>query len=349
MLLLSRASWRKDAACFARARWRLPPSPTATLTALAAAGRNPTDLTLPTVGSEAVDPPGGSHEDPGIGGWLLGAVGYAGNVAWELPGAIGQTYESGEMRDSLEGLGASAYDQIFGKPLTWLTGNNWMTDRGSVYGKAEAFQNGRAVGNTTGFVMNAVVTVSGIGGVIQGTITGIRAIKAAGGLIQVAQLLTSTGQAVNVVMVNGQAVVATAETLASLGVSAEAAANLMASANNAGQGGGAPNTMRSPRYGNYVRRVDDFKHPLEAEHVKAALVEKNGGVVKINPATGLPYDHLLETRNAMHGAFDRIQLLKKYLSDPDLPAAMRSAVQSELAELSKMLDNAEQILGELAQ
>ena len=41
-----------------------PPSPTATLTALAAAGRNPTDITIPTVGSEAVDPPGGSHEVP---------------------------------------------------------------------------------------------------------------------------------------------------------------------------------------------------------------------------------------------------------------------------------------------
>ena len=36
-----------------------PPSPSATLIALAAAGRNPTDLTLPTVGSEA----GGSDDD----------------------------------------------------------------------------------------------------------------------------------------------------------------------------------------------------------------------------------------------------------------------------------------------
>jgi hypothetical protein len=36
-----------------------PPPPTAVLTALAAAGRNPADLTLPTAGSEAVDPPPG--------------------------------------------------------------------------------------------------------------------------------------------------------------------------------------------------------------------------------------------------------------------------------------------------
>ena len=40
------------------------PSPTATLIALAAAGRNPTDITLPTAGTEAVDPPGEGHEEP---------------------------------------------------------------------------------------------------------------------------------------------------------------------------------------------------------------------------------------------------------------------------------------------
>ncbi len=46
-----------------------PPTPTATLVALAAAGRNPTDITLPTVGSQAVDPPPGSH----LFGWLSDA------------------------------------------------------------------------------------------------------------------------------------------------------------------------------------------------------------------------------------------------------------------------------------
>jgi hypothetical protein len=49
-----------------------PPSPTATLTALAAAGRNPADITLPTAGTEAVDPPPGSHEVAATtppGGW----------------------------------------------------------------------------------------------------------------------------------------------------------------------------------------------------------------------------------------------------------------------------------------
>jgi hypothetical protein len=40
-----------------------PPASTAPLIALAA-GRNPTDITLPTGGTEAVDPRPGSHEEP---------------------------------------------------------------------------------------------------------------------------------------------------------------------------------------------------------------------------------------------------------------------------------------------
>ena len=50
----------------------------------------------------------------------------------------------------------------------------------------------------------------------------------------------------------------------------------------------------------------------------------------------------------MSGAKERIIQLKKYLIDPDLSQQMRSAVQAELGELSRMLDNAESMLGELA-
>ena len=124
--------------------------------------------------------------------------------------------------------------------MTSLTGRNWMTDAGPLYGHEEAFQNGRAVGNVAGFAVDAVLTVSGISGVV----TGVRAIQSAGGLLQVAQLLTDAGQTINVVVQNGRVVVATAETLASLGVSAAAAANLMAAANNAGQSGGS----NSPKF-----------------------------------------------------------------------------------------------------
>ena len=50
-----------------------PPTPTATRTALAAAGREPTDRILPTAGSEAADPPPeGSHLQPQPGGYSGG-------------------------------------------------------------------------------------------------------------------------------------------------------------------------------------------------------------------------------------------------------------------------------------
>ncbi len=225
------------------------PTPTATLVALAAAGRNPTDITLPTVGSQAVDPPPGSHEIPAGTSPaqprpkpMTEAEAMAQNYVpdgVEPPASTNNGYLK-DARDTVEGYGAWAYDEIFGKPLTKMSGRNWMTDRRSVWGNEQAFENGRAIGRATGLVMDAVITVSGVGGAVKGVITGIRAIQGAGGAIQVAQLLTNTGQTLNVVMVNGRAVEATAEVLASLGVSAEAAASLMASANNAGQGGSSP-------------------------------------------------------------------------------------------------------------
>ena len=113
-------------------------------------------------------------------------------------------------------------------------------------GTEEAFQNGRVVGNVAGFAVDAVLTVGGISGVI----TGVRAIQSASGLIKVAQVVRN-GELVNVVMANGQAVIATAETLASLGVSAEAARNLGENLNNmmmsnppGGSGGSAPSRVQ---------------------------------------------------------------------------------------------------------
>ena len=102
------------------------------------------------------------------------------------------------------------------------------------------------------------------------------------------------------------------------------------------------------RYGKYVSKFDGYKHALDLDHLKAALAEKNGVVLKINPKNGLPFDHLLETRNAMNGLYDRIPLLKKYLGDPSLTPEQRDLIKKELGEISTLLDRAEQILGENA-
>jgi hypothetical protein len=64
------------------------------------------------------------------------------------------------------------------------------------------------------------------------------------------------------------------------------------------------------------------------------------------PFIFVPISFLEETRNYMQGAYDRILLLKKYVGNPQLSAAERAVIEDELGELSKMLDTAENILGE---
>lgn len=97
----------------------------------------------------------------------------------------------------------------------------------------------------------------------------------------------------------------------------------------------------------YVRKVDNFKHALDPDHVRAALREKNGEILKLK-SNGKAFDHLLETRNVMQGAYDSIPILKKYLGDPCLTRAQRDAVELELGELSRLVDQAEDILREPA-
>lgn len=100
-------------------------------------------------------------------------------------------------------------------------------------------------------------------------------------------------------------------------------------------------------YGKYVRRAEGFKHQLDSEHVRAARREKSGEVVSRKP-DGTPYDHLKETREAMTGAKAHILIIKKHLGDPRLSPGDRATIESELKELSLMLDRAEFILGEFA-
>ena len=74
-----------------------PPSPTSTLITLAAAGRNPTDITLPTAGTEAVDPPPGSHLEPGAVPYVEGELPMSLRPARWGPGAAQQAVASNSM------------------------------------------------------------------------------------------------------------------------------------------------------------------------------------------------------------------------------------------------------------
>ncbi|QDU60465.1 hypothetical protein Pan216_13060 [Planctomycetes bacterium Pan216] len=107
------------------------------------------------------------------------------------------------------------------------------------------------------------------------------------------------------------------------------------------------NSYITTSYGRYVRRVDNYKHSLDPRHVKSAAREKAGEVVS-RKESGVPYDHLTETRNDMASAKRHIVNIKKHLSDRNLSKANRAIIEGELGELSNLLDNAENILGELA-
>ena len=101
-----------------------PPSPTATLTALAAAGRNPTDLTIPTVGSQA----GGSGGDsPDTAGTTVTAS--AGGITADGTGSGGgggsQGTNGSHLDPNMEGLkagvgtlGPSSYNVVAGAGKT---------------------------------------------------------------------------------------------------------------------------------------------------------------------------------------------------------------------------------------
>ena len=81
-----------------------PPTPTSTLIALAAAGRNPTDITLPTAGTEAVDPPPGSHLEPGAVPYVEGELPMSLRPALWGPGATSNTapFTGGLLRPSMD-------------------------------------------------------------------------------------------------------------------------------------------------------------------------------------------------------------------------------------------------------
>ena len=50
----------------------------------------------------------------------------------------------------------------------------------------------------------------------------------------------------------------------------------------------------------------------------------------------------------MHGAKNQILTIKKHLNDPNLSDVERAIIEREFGELSRMIDNAEEIPGEIA-
>jgi len=129
------------------------PSPTATLVALAAAGRNPADITLPTQGSEGTDPPAGSHEteSQGVLSRIWGGITYAAQKVDQAAGVAGTLVLTGQVfsMDAASGsalLGAAATGAGNGAAVVLDTASGGLVaHKASQQAQAEAIARGDVV------------------------------------------------------------------------------------------------------------------------------------------------------------------------------------------------------------
>ena len=182
-----------------------------------------------------------------------------------FPKYLWQTTASGETADSLAGTLEGMTDQL--NPFGGGLGFN------PIFGHQKAYEEGKVVGQVTGFTMNVVMAVSGVTGVVKA----VGAIKGAGGLIQGARMVTNTGQVVNLVWVNGKAVPATAKLLGSLGISLAAFKNAL----DAGKAGGAASGGGGVKLTSGGRKVLKNLKGMKDMKVADAIRARGGGAGQV--------------------------------------------------------------------
>ena len=103
-------------------------------------------------------------------------------------------------------------------------------------------------------------------------------------------------------------------------------------------------TEPSPRsQGRVGTKTDRCKEHLTERDLDAARRELNGETVATK-GDGTPWDHVAEVRDAQRGLVNRIEQLKRMLSDTRLSSEARGAAQSELSEASRLLDYSHQFV-----
>ena len=80
------------------------------------------------------------------------------------------------------------------------------------------------------------------------------------------------------------------------------------------------------------------------KHVFGALKRKKGAVAY--KETGDSFDHLAEIRNALRGAKEGLESLKKHLGDPNSLSDVCAAFERLLFQLSQQVDGVRKILRE---
>lgn len=94
------------------------------------------------------------------------------------------------------------------------------------------------------------------------------------------------------------------------------------------------------------RPTDRYKKNLDRPTLDAARRELRGEVVKIDPKTGRPFDHVTKVRNEQQGLQNRIEQIRRQLGSPSarLTDAARADLTKELGDASRLLDYSRQFV-----
>jgi RHS repeat-associated protein len=87
-------------------------------------------------------------------------------------------------------------------------------------------------------------------------------------------------------------------------------------------------------------KTDMHKEHLTRKDLEAARLESQG-VVVARKSDGTPWDHIDEVQNSQRGLLNRIEKINRQLSNPNLSATQRKALQDEMSTASKLLDKSE--------
>jgi hypothetical protein len=95
---------------------------------------------------------------------------------------------------------------------------------------------------------------------------------------------------------------------------------------------------RLARASSSLARHNRAKEHLTRSDLIAAARELANKMTGMNPATGKPWDHVTEVRQAQDVLLRQIETVKASLSNPNLTVAERIQLQQALSTASKMLD-----------
>jgi len=92
-----------------------------------------------------------------------------------------------------------------------------------------------------------------------------------------------------------------------------------------------------------LTKTERIAEHLTQRDLSAAAREVAGEVVAVKPS-GVPFNHIMEVREAQQGLLNRIDAINQSLARSGLSSAERAGLESELSRASRLLDYSERYL-----